>query len=131
LRRRFFSLLLLSSSASAAPGWEVRVPERVEVAAGQAGPVAVAIAVDRGLTVSKDAPVIIDLAPEAGASLKKRRLGRADAVDPGADAPRFVVNVKGDAAGEHALVIRVRFWLCAARTCRPIDVVKTAVVAVQ
>jgi hypothetical protein len=109
----------------------VRVPERVEVAVGATGQLALAIAVDRGLVVSRDAPVIIDLAPEAGASLKKRRIGRGDAVDPGADAPRFVVNVKGDAAGEHGLRIRVRFWLCAARTCRPIDVVKTATVAVQ
>lgn len=107
------------------------MPDRVEVATGQAAQLAVGIAVDRGLTVSKDAPVIVDLAPEVGAGVKKRRLGRADAVDPGADAPRFVVNVKGDAAGEHAMKVRVRFWLCAARTCRPIDVVKTAVVAVQ
>lgn len=107
------------------------MPERVEVAAGQAGPLAVAIAVDRGLTVSKEAPVIIDVTPETGAGVKKRRLGRTDAVDPGADAPRFVINVKGDAAGEHAVKVRVRFWLCASRTCRPIDVAKTTTVVVQ
>ena len=106
------------------------MPERVEVAQGASAVLPIAIAVDRGLTVSKDAPVIIDLVPEAGAVVKKRRLGRPEAVDPGADAPRFVVNVKGEGAGDHAIAIRVRFWLCAAKTCRPIDVKKLAQVAV-
>jgi hypothetical protein len=132
LRRRSCSaaILLIAGTASAAPGWEVRIPDRVEVAQGASAQLAIAIAVDRGLTVSKDAPVIIDLVPEAGAVVKKRRLGRPEAVDPGADAPRFTVVVKGEAAGDHALAIRVRFWLCAAKTCRPIDVKKTAQVAV-
>ena len=106
------------------------MPERIEVAQGASEMLPIAIAVDRGLTVSKDAPVIIDLVPEAGATVKRRRLGRSEAVDPGADAPRFTVAVKGDAAGDHAIAIRVRFWLCAAKTCRPIDVNKVAQVAV-
>ncbi len=106
------------------------MPERVEVAQGAVATLPIAIALDRGLTVSKDAPVIIDLAPEAGATVKRKRLGRGEAVDPGADAPRFTVPVKGEAAGDHAIAIRVRFWLCAAKTCRPIDVKKVAQVAV-
>ena len=106
------------------------MPERIAIAQGASGMLPIAIAVDRGLTVSKDAPVIIDLLPEAGVTIRKRRVGRGEAVDPGADAPRFMVPVKGDAAGDHAIAIRVRFWLCAAKTCRPIDVKKTAQVAV-
>ena len=106
------------------------MPERVEVAQGAVATLPIAIAVDRGLTVSKDAPVIIDVAPEAGVTVRRRRLGRGEAVDPGADAPRFTVSVKADAGGEHAVAIRVRFWLCAAKTCRPIDVKKVAQVAV-
>ena len=123
-------LLLLAAPAAAAPGWELRVPDRIEVAQGASEVLPIAIAVDRGLTVSRDAPVIIDLAPEAGASVRRRRLGRPEAVDPGADAPRFTVAIKGESAGDHAIAIRVRFWLCAAKTCRPIDVRRTAQVAV-
>jgi len=127
------ALVVLAAAPAAAqrePGWDVRVAERVELAAGATGPLAIAIAVDRGLTVSKDAAVIVDLAPEAGVTVKKRRLGRGDAVDPEADAPRFAVAVKADAPGEHKVQLHVRFWLCGTRSCRPIDVRRTATVAV-
>ena len=111
-------------------GWDVRVAERVDVAVGGSAPLTIAIAVDRGLAVSKDAAVIVDLEPDAGVALKKRRLGRRDAVDPEADAPRFAVPVRGESAGEHGLRLRIRFWLCSARICRPIDVRRAATVAV-
>ena len=128
------AVLALALGAPAAaqgdPGWDVRVAERVAVAAGATAPLSIAIAVDRGLTVSKDAAVILDLAPDPGASVKKRRLGRGDAVDPDADAPRFVVPVRGDAPGDHPVRLRLRFWLCGARTCRPIDVRRTATISV-
>ena len=126
--------LVLARAATAraqpSPGWELRVPERVAIGAGATAPVVAAIAVDRGLSVSRDAPVIVDLVPEPGASVKRRRLGRADAVDPDADAPRFSIAVRGDAPGDHALRLRVRFWLCAARSCVPVDARATAVIAV-
>lgn len=118
------------ADAQRAPGWDVRVAERVEIAAGQVAPLTIALAVDRGYTVSKDAQVIIDLAPDAGLSVRKKRLGRGDAVDPEADAPRFAVNVRADAPGDHAMRIHVRFWLCGTRTCWPIDARRTATVAV-
>jgi len=111
-------------------GWDVRVAERVEVALGQAAPLAIAVAVDRGLTVSRDAGVIVDLVPDEGVTVKKRRLGRGDAVDPEADAPRFAAPVRGDSPGEHEVRLRVRFWLCRTRTCRPIDVRRATTVSV-
>lgn len=110
-----------AAAAQPAPGWEVRVPERVELTAGEPGVLPIAIAVDRGLAVSKDAPVIVELAG-GGAAIRKTRLGRPDAVDPGADAPRFAVPVRAAAAGEVAVAIRVRLWLCSSRVCRPLDV---------
>ena len=112
----------LADAARGDPGWDVRVPERLEVALGGTAAVAIAIAVDRGSIVSKDAPLIIDLAADPGVSIKKRRLGRADAVDPEADAPRFAATVRGEAAGTHAVKLRVRLWLCGGRVCRPVDV---------
>jgi hypothetical protein len=133
IRLRWLAIAMLVSAPAAAqrdPGWDVRVAERVEVAVGASAPLSIAIAVDRGLTVSKDAAVIIDLAPEPGITPRKRRLGRGDAVDPEADAPRFAVPVRGDAAGEHVVRLRIRFWLCRSRACRPIDVQREARVAV-
>lgn len=118
------------AAAQRDPGWDVRIGDRVEVAAGATAPLTIAIAVDRGLTVSRDAPVILDLALDDGISVKKRRLGRGDAVDPEADAPRFAVGVRGDAPGDHAVRLRLRFWLCGGRTCRPIDVRRAATVTV-
>jgi hypothetical protein len=112
------------------PGWEVRIPDRIEIGAGATGTLPIAIAVDRGLAISKDASLIIDLAPDAGVAIKKRRLGRADAADPEADAPRFAVPVKADTAGDHAVKLHVRFWLCGAKVCRPIDVQRSVTVVV-
>ncbi len=120
---------LPAPAAAQQPGWEVRVPERVEVVLGEPAALAIAIAVDRGLTVSRDAPVIVDLAG-AGLGLKKTRLGRADAVDPGADAPRFAVALRPTAAGDFAVRVRIRLWLCGGRTCRPLDVRREAKVVV-
>ena len=130
---RWAVLALLAGTPAGAerdPGWDVRVAERVEVAAGQAAPLTIALAVDRGLTVSKDAAVIIDLAPDAGLTVKKKRLGRGDAVDPEADAPRFAVSVRGDVPGDHVVRLHVRFWLCGTKSCWPIDVRRAATVAV-
>ncbi len=122
--------LLLGSTAAAQrqPGWEVRLSERVEVTTGQPGTLALALAVDRGLTVSRDAAVIVDLAAPPDVVIKRRRLGRGDAADPGADAPRFAIPVRTDIPGEHVIAVRVRFWLCGARVCRPVDVRRRAVV---
>lgn len=123
-------LVAVARVAAADPaGWEVKLADRLDVPATGAT-LSLAIAVDRGLSISKDALVIVDLAPAAGVAIKKRRLGRADAVDPEADAPRFAIPVRGDAPGEHALAVRVRFWLCAKWTCRPVDVTRTVTAVV-
>jgi len=128
-----FAIVVGASSAAAQrdPGWEVKVPDRVEVAPGGTATLPIAIAVDRGLAISKDAALIIDLAPDPGVAIKKRRLGRTDAADPEADAPRFAVPVRADAAGEYSVKLHVRFWLCGAKVCRPIDVRRSTTVAVQ
>jgi len=126
------ALVVLGTPAEAqrAPGLDVRIPDKVDAAVGANVALPIAIAVDRGLVVSKDAPVILDLAPDAGVTIKKRRLGRGDAVDPEADAPRFSAMVRADAPGEHAIKIRLRLWLCGSKVCRPIDVRRQATVAV-
>src|SRR5205807_10426169 len=110
--------------------WEWTIPDRVEVAAGASGALPIAIALDRGLAISKDAALILDLAPDGGVTVKKKRLGRADAVDPDADAPRFAIALHGEATGDFTLRVHLRFWLCGGRVCRPVDARRTVGVSV-
>jgi hypothetical protein len=121
-------LLLVASTAYAEPGWELHVPERVELVAGTSGTLPISIAVDRGQTISKDAGLVLDLTPE-GVTVQKRRLSRADAVDPDADAPRFAVAVRAEAAGDFTVKLHLRFWLCGTKVCRTIDARRTVAVA--
>jgi hypothetical protein len=73
---------------------------------------------------------VLDLAPDAGLAVKRRRLGRGDAVDPDADAPRFSIAVHAAAPGDYTLKLHLRFWLCGKQTCRPIDARRSVAVTV-
>jgi hypothetical protein len=123
-------VLLIARADAQNVGWELRVPERVELVTGTSGTLPISITIDRGRTISKDTGVMIDLAPEGGVSIKKRRLGRGDAVDPDADAPRFAVPLRAEAAGDFAIKVHVRFWLCGTKVCRPIDARRSVAIAV-
>jgi hypothetical protein len=128
--RALLVLLLLAATAHA-DTWELKIPERIEVPAGTSGTLPISIVVDRGRTISKDGGIVLDLAPEGGSiSVKKRRLTRADAVDPDADAPRFAIPVRAEAAGDFTVRVRARFWVCGQKICRPVDVKRNVSVAV-
>lgn len=124
-----FAVATAHAQPAPQPGWEVRVPERVALAIDEAGTLPIAIAVDRGLVVSRDAPITVALVAP-GLALKKPRLGRADAVDPEADAPRFAVAIKGAAAGDYAVAIELKLWICGAKTCRPVTARRSVAIAV-
>lgn len=119
-----FAIAATAHAQPAQPGWEINVPDKLEVTQGQVARLPITIAVDRGLSVSKSGPVLIDLSPDAGLYIKKRRIGRPDAVDPDADVPRFVVPVRADAVGELLVKLRIRLWLCGGKVCRPLDLKK-------
>ena len=121
--------LLVASTAYAEAGWELRVPERVEMQVGSGGTLPIAIAVDRGQSISKDGGMIVDLATD-GVAVKKKRLSRADAVDPDADAPRFAVPIRAEAAGDFTVKLHLRFWLCGQKVCKPVDARRTVAVTV-
>nr|HEX4313673.1 hypothetical protein [Kofleriaceae bacterium] len=129
------ALVLVLVTVVAAPARaddvEVRIPDKLVVAAGEPGTLNVAIAVDHGHAISRDAALIIDLAPDAALHVKKRRLGRADAVDPEADAPRFAIAVRADTAGSASIGVRVRFWLCTAHACKPVDLKRNVAVEID
>jgi len=130
-RAVLIALLAIAAPAAADPGWELHVPERLELAEGTSGTLPIEIAVGKGMAVSKDAPVIVDLVPDGGVTLKRRRLGREDAVNPDADAPRFDVPVRAEAAGDFRIKLHIQFWLCFTRVCRPVDARRTIAIAVS
>jgi hypothetical protein len=118
------------AAAGPVPGWELQIPERVELVAGASGTLPITLSVDRGQSISKDAGIILDLAPDTAISIKRKRLGRADAVDPGADSPRFAIAVRSDNAGDFTIRVRIRFWLCGTKVCRPVDTRRNVTVPV-
>lgn len=124
------ALFVARADAQRDAGWDLRIPERIEVVLGESGTLPITFTLDRGRTISKDAGITIDLAPEGSVQIKKRRLGRADAVDPEADAPRFAVPVRAEAAGDFAVKVHVRFWLCGTKVCRPVEARRRVIVAV-
>lgn len=124
------ALFVARADAQRDAGWDLRIPERIEVVLGESGTLPITFTLDRGRTISKDAGITIDLAPEGSVQIKKRRLGRADAVDPEADAPRFAVPVRAETAGDFAVKVHVRFWLCGTKVCRPVEARRRVIVAV-
>lgn len=123
-------LAVARAEAQRDAGWELRIPERVELVAGASGTLPIALALDRGLSISKNAQLIVDLAPDAAITVKRRRLGRADAVDPDADAPRFAIALRADTPGDFGVRVRLRFWLCGNRVCRPVEARRNVAIAV-
>ncbi|MCC6994043.1 MAG: hypothetical protein IT370_05380 [Deltaproteobacteria bacterium] len=72
-----------------------------------------------GRRLLADAPLYVRLeAP--GLKLIKRKLRRRDAVDPGADAPRFELVFIGDKVGRYVLSAQALFYICAGRSCRAV-----------
>jgi hypothetical protein len=118
------------ATAEPATGARVEIPERVELVAGAGGTLSIAVTLDRGLTVSRDADVILDLAPDSAIAIKRRRLRRADAVDPAADAPRFAIALRADTAGDFRMRVHLRFWVCGTKVCKPVDARRNVAIAV-
>lgn len=122
--------VLLFAAPASADRWELQIPERIEVVAGTGGALPISIQIDRGQRISKDAAIILDLAPDSAVGIKRRRLGRADAVDPDAEAPRFAVALRTDTPGDFSMRVRLRFWLCGAKVCRPVEAKRNVTIAV-
>jgi hypothetical protein len=122
--------LAAHADAQGGAGWTLDVPEHLELAAGATGTLPIAIAIDAGQTISKDGGLILDLAPEPGIAVKRKRLTRADAVDPDDAAPRFAIPVRAEKTGDFAVKLHLRFWLCGTKVCRPVDARRTVTVSV-
>jgi len=118
------------AAAQDQPGYKLDVPEHLDVDTS-GGSLPVSITVDRGQTISKDGGLTLDIAPDAGISVRRRRLARTDAVDPDEDSPRFAIPLRTDTAGDFRLKLHLRFWLCGTKVCKPIDARRTVTVSVH
>lgn len=130
MRRLVLPLALAVALGAAAParaaeaGAEAARSYRIEtegttlqVAAGGAGKLVLAIVPEKGAHVHPAAPLKIALAGTPGLKLSKEQLGHADAVDPKAEGPRFVVPFTGVAAGHQEARARLDFYICSATWC--------------
>jgi hypothetical protein len=122
--------LLLVATPAVADRWKLEIPERIELTAQAGGALPIAVQLEPGLRVSKDAGIIVDLAPDAAIGVKRRRLGRTDAVDPDADAPRYSIALRADTPGDFTIRVRLRFWVCGSKVCRPADARRNVAVRV-
>lgn len=133
MRRYLLILIAIAGHARAdaqsEPGWDLQVPAHVEVTAGSTGTLPIGIVVGPGKTVSRDADITLDVSPEPGVSIRRRRLRRADSIDPNSESPRFAVPFSAARPGDYAIKVHVQFWVCGTKVCRPIDARRSVVVS--
>jgi hypothetical protein len=118
---------LASLAAAAGASYELRVPDAVEAAPTVASTVSLTIAGTGTKTISKEGPIRIDLSSPT-LTLPRTRYERRHAADPAAETPRFDLKFTAPTAGDHELVLALRFWVCGARTCRPVRASKTVTI---
>jgi hypothetical protein len=117
--------------AEAPPRWTVEVPATLAIAAGAPATLPIALGAGPGQTISRDGPLTIDVGAPAGVTFRRQRFDRRDAVEgDGASGPRFELPFRIDAPGAYQLTVRVRFWSCGDRVCRPVDVRREVAVEV-
>lgn len=115
-------VIALTAHAADPPEYELKTGGAVEVVTGAKGSASLTIVPAAGRRVDTGAPVTLRLAvtPANGLELARKRFALADAADPRADAPRFDLPFTAAQAGSYQIVVDVRFWICAAKTCRPV-----------
>lgn len=121
------------AAAQPGPGYQIALPERLEIEAGQGEAVSLTIAPASGHVISRTGPLRVSLAatPAEGLDLPRHRYKRAQAADRLADAPRFDLAVRGVRPGRYQLALDILFWLCRGRVCRPIRAERAVEVQVR
>ncbi len=133
------SLCLAAGPAAARAGaplpdrYQISLPARMELDQGHSGAASLTIAPDPGYAISQTGPLLVALAvsPEPGLELPRRRYHRGQAADRLAAAPRFDLALRAARAGRYRLTVRILFWLCRGRTCRPIRTAREVAVEVR
>jgi len=121
------AVLFALTATARADDWDVRVDAEISVTAGAAAKVSLTIVSENGRVISKDGPLRITLASDT-LTLPRKRYERKQAADPAADAPRWDLTLTAPTAGDHALAIDARFWVCGKRVCVPVHATRTVAV---
>jgi hypothetical protein len=111
--------------------WELVAPASIEFAAGGSGTFELDISPANGRTISRDGPVRVEVRVPDGVTTGRRRLSLADAVDPGARAPRFSIKLSAAKPGSYQVELRVRLWLCSRQSCKPVRASRVVTVDVK
>ena len=112
----------MALAVGGAAGYELSVtPESVAAGPGEAGAVSLTIAPAPGHSIDRRGPlrVTVSVEPGEGLVLPRRMYERRHAADERADAPRFDLRYRADAAGQYRLLIDARFWVCRRHSCWP------------
>ena len=87
---------------------------------GEKGKVVVVVEpLEKGIHVNRDFPLKYKVEPTAGLKVEKNEWKRGDAVDPGAENPRFEIPVVGVAKGAQQVAVLMRFAICSDSWCVP------------
>jgi hypothetical protein len=101
------------------PGYEV-VMTVGRTAAGEPPTVSLSILPHAGYHLYADGPLLVRLRGE-GVTPARPLYHREDAVDPGAEAPRFELPLHRDRAGAARLDAALTFYICRGARCRPVE----------
>jgi hypothetical protein len=111
--------------------WTLEVSDRLELAPGHVGAIQITLRGRDRFVVARNG-LLIDLVPSGrGISVRQRRYQRGDAIDAEADAPAFSIPVRAEMVGDYSLEVRVRFWICTAKICEPVDTRRVTAVTVR
>jgi hypothetical protein len=90
------------------------------LAVGAKGKVVVdVVPLEKGIHVNREFPLKYKVEPSAGLRVDKVEWKRSDAVDPGAENPRFEIPVTATARGAQQVVVQMRFAICSDAWCVP------------
>ncbi|MCG8416826.1 MAG: hypothetical protein MJE77_02640 [Proteobacteria bacterium] len=108
--------------AERAPSHDIALTVQKTTVAGDVGSLTLVIAPRPGYSISRDGPLVVSLAvtPERGIDLSRRRYRRRHSVDARAATPRFDLAYRAVRTGRYTATVRMRFWVCGKRTCRPV-----------
>lgn len=87
---------------------------------GKKGKVVVdVVPLEKGIHVNREFPLKYKVEPSPGLRVDKVEWKRTDAVDPGAENPRFEIPVTAAAKGGQSVTVQMRFAICSDAWCVP------------